>query len=106
MANFQYAVTPLLGVNIKQKDTDAQFKVGTVVTVNGNKLAMYIKASGVIGNSNFVTVDQSTTSFLGSSVDSAGTGTVQFRCTSVAFAANEFGWVIAVENAAGTNLGV
>jgi len=106
MANTRYSVTPLLGVNITDKHTDAQFRVGTVVTTTGNKLAMYIKAAAVIGNSSFVTVDQSTTSFLGSSVDSAGTGTVQFRNTSVAFAANEFGWVLAVENAAGTNLGV
>lgn len=100
-----WTTTPLIGAaGLDVHTTDPLFAVGTVVQITSDnipgrigKFAMYIKASGVIGNSSYCTVDLSTVSCLASSVDSAGTGTVGFRNGSTAFAANEYGWVFCVQ---------
>jgi hypothetical protein len=110
MANNNYATSNKLGVNITRRTTDPEHKLGDVVqlvsNVPGNigKLAMYIKASGVIGNSNYATVALSSVSCLATSVD-GGAGTAFFRCGSVAFADGEYGWLLCVKTAIpqGTN---
>ena len=83
-----------LGVAFDRKTTAAEHKVGTVVTLLSNfpsvqgKFAMYVKASGVIGNSTYATVALASISCLATSVD-GGSGTAFFRNGSVAFAADE-----------------
>lgn len=99
-----------LGVAFDRKTTAAEHKVGTVVTLLSNfpsvqgKFAMYVKASGVIGNSTYATVALTSISCLATSVD-GGAGTAFFRNGSVAFAADEYGWLMCVKTAIpqGTN---
>lgn len=104
MANTNFTSEGLLGANLDQKDTTAALRVGTVTKVLSDKpalqgkFAMYVKANGVIGNSNYVTVDLSSISCLASSVD-GGTGTAMCRNGSVAFADGEFGWVFVMRTA-------
>lgn len=110
MANSKYATTGLIGVNVDRRTTDPEFKVGTVVALNSSlpsvqgKFAMYIKASGVLGNSNYATVALTSVSCLATSVD-GGAGTAYFRVGSVAFADGEYGWLLCVKTAIpqGTN---
>lgn len=111
MANFAYSSSNKLGVNINRRTTDPEHKVGEVVQLVSNtpsvqgKLAMYIKASGVIGNSNYATVALSSVSCLATSVD-GGAGTAFFRCGSVAFADAEYGWLLCVKTAIPQGTGV
>jgi len=103
-----YSTDPLIAAgSLEVKTTDPLFAVGTVVKINSDniaarigKVAMYIKASGVIGNSLYCTVDLTTVSCLATSVD-GGSGTAYFRNGSTAFAANEYGWVFCVKTGAG-----
>jgi hypothetical protein len=105
-----YSSDGKLGVNFDRKTTDPEHKVGTVVKLLSNfasvqgKFAMYIKANGVIGNSTYATVALTSVSCLATSVD-GGAGTAYFRNGSVAFAANEYGWLMCVKTAIpqGTN---
>lgn len=102
-----YATTPLIAAgSLEVKTTDPLFALGTVVQINSDniparigKFAMYIKASGVIGNSSYATVDLSTVSCLASSVDAGASGTAMFRNGSTAFAANEYGWIFCTRTA-------
>jgi hypothetical protein len=104
-ANKTFTTTPLLGVNFDEKRSTVdgpRVRVGTVVPLISDqasvlgKFAMYIQASGVIGNSLYCTIDLTTISCLGTSVD-GGTGTACFRNGSVAFADSEYGWVMCVK---------
>lgn len=105
MANNNYTSSNKIGVNLMRRTTDPEHKVGEYVLVlsnlpgNQGKLAMYVKASGAIGNSNYATVNLSTLSCLATSVDSSGLGTVYFRNTSVAFVDGEYGWLLCVKTA-------
>lgn len=104
MANFAYSSSNKIGVNINRRTTEAEHKVGEMVMLVSNtpsvqgKLAMYVKATGIIGNSNYATVAMNTISCLASSVD-GGAGTAYFRCGSVAFADAEYGWLLCVKTA-------
>lgn len=99
-----------LGVAFDRKTTSPEHKVGTVVKLLSNyptvqgKFAMYVKASGVIGNSTYATVALASISCLATSVD-GGAGTAFFRNGSVAFADGEYGWLLCVKTAIpqGTN---
>jgi hypothetical protein len=101
-----YSTSPIIAAgSLEVKTTDQQFALGmTVPIVSDNipsrigKFAMYIRASGVIGNSSYCTVDLTTVSCLATSVD-GGAGTGYFRNGSTAFAANEYGWVFCVKTA-------
>ena len=91
--------TPLLGCNFSLKTTDPLVEVGTVVALASDtnlyaigKFAMYVKANGVVGNSNYCTVALTSVSCLLTSVD-GGAGTAYARNGSVAFADGEYGWV-------------
>lgn len=94
-----FTTTPLAGVAFDIKTTDPLLRVGTVVALTSDnpstlgKFAMYVKASGVIGNSNYATVALTSISCLATSVD-GGAGTAYTRNGSVAFADGEYGWVI------------
>jgi hypothetical protein len=111
MSNSKYQSAGLLGVNIDRRTTSPEHALGQVVTLNSSipsvigKLAMYIKASGALGNSNYCTVALTSVSCLATSVD-GGAGTAYFRVGSVAFAADEYGWVLCVKTAIpqGTNV--
>lgn len=103
-----YSSTPIIGAgSLEVKTTEPLFELGTVVQLNSDnipsrigKVAMYIRASAVIGNSAYCTVDLTTVSCLASSVD-GGAGTAYFRNGSTAFAANEYGWIFCVRSGAG-----
>ena len=96
--------SPVIGIGFDLKTTDPQFTLGMVVPLSSDvparigKFAMYIRASAVIGNSAFATVDLTTISCLATSVD-GGAGTAYFRNGSVAFAANEYGWLFCTKTA-------
>jgi hypothetical protein len=102
MSNTNYSTSNKIGVNITRRTTDPEHKLGDVVqlvsTIAGNvgKLAMYVKATGIIGNSNYATVSMG--SVAASSVD-GGAGTAFFRNGSVAFADGEYGWLLCVKTA-------
>ena len=105
-----YSSDGKLGVAFDRKTTSPEHKVGTVIKLLSNypsvqgKFAMYVKASGVIGNSLYATVALSSISCLATSVD-GGAGTTYFRNGSVAFADGEYGWLMCVKTAIpqGTN---
>lgn len=94
-----FATTPLMGINFSVKSTDPYVKVGTVIALGSDdnlyalgKFAMYVKASGIIGNSSYATVALTSISCLASSVD-GGAGTAYYRNGSVAFADGDYGWL-------------
>ena len=101
-----YSSSPLIAAgSLEVKTTDPLFALGTVVPLNSDnvpsrigKFAMYIRASAVIGNSSYATVDLTTVSCLATSVD-GGAGTAYFRNGSTAFAANEYGWIFCTKTA-------
>lgn len=96
-----FTSSPLLGVafDTKTSSTDGPLlRVGTVVPILSDKpnfqakFAIYIKASGIIGNSLYATIDLTTISCLATSVD-GGAGTAYCRNGSVAFADGDYGWL-------------
>jgi hypothetical protein len=99
-----YQSEGLIGAGIDRKTDSPEHKLGTVVKVVSNipggigKFAMYIRAATAIANSNYATVALNTVSCLATSVD-GGAGTTYFRNGSVAFAANEYGWLLCVKTA-------
>lgn len=100
-----YTTTPLAGCSFDMRTTDPLIAVGTVVPIISTdipsrigKFAMYIKASAIILNSSYATVDLTTVSCLATSVD-GGAGTAYFRNGSVAFAANEYGFIFCTKTA-------
>lgn len=101
MADAVICRTPTIGVDFHRRTTTAEHGLGTQVVITSSvnpgyngRLAIYVKASGVIANSSYVTVDLSTVSCLATSVDTGATGTALYRNGSVAFADLEFGWVM------------
>lgn len=109
MPNTSYTTSPIAGVALDTKSTDPLVRVGTVVPVLSDvpylqgKFAMYIKANGAIGNSSYATVALTSISCLGTSVDAGATGTAYYRNGSVAFAADEYGWVYIIRTQAFQN---
>ena len=104
MANKTFTLQGMMGVNFDEKRSTIdgpRVRVGTFVPLLSDipsiqgKWAMYVQASGIIGNSLYCTVDLTTISDLATSVDGGG-GTAFFRNGSVAFADSEYGWVMCV----------
>ena len=85
MANTNFVVTPLLGVNFDARTTDPTSEVGTTGLANLADMCMYVQdsGSGIAASQVDVAVDAA-----GQASDGAGT----WEC-STAFAANEYGWV-------------
>jgi len=81
-------VTPILGVSAAIKDTVPKVAPGTPVHGRGGRVMIYVQALGVVGANATVTLDTTTISF-------GATSTLSGAWTngSVAFAANEYGWV-------------
>ena len=108
MPNKTFTSQPIMGVNFDEKRTTVDgpaVRVGTFVQLLSDipgvqgRWAMYVQASGVIGNSNYVTVDLGSITCLASSVEAGASGTTgYFRNGSVAFAASEYGWVYTNKN--------
>jgi hypothetical protein len=99
MANNTFSSDPVAGAGITTKNETEFVKLGTVVKVVSDialvqgKFAMYVQASGIIGNSSYCTIALTSLNCLATSVASDGAGTAYCRNGSVAFADGEFGWV-------------
>lgn len=100
MANNTWTSSPIIGVGFDLKETSPSHTLGTTVPLNYSQaggvrighFAMYVQASGIIANSAYCTVDTSSISCLATSV-AVSTSNGFFRNGSVAFAANDYGWV-------------
>lgn len=104
MANNTYTSQNKIGVGFHRRTTNQEHKLGELIlldsTIPGRlgRLGMYVKASGAIAASNYVTVALSSISCLATSVD-GGAGTAYCRNGSVAFVDGEYGWVLVIKTA-------
>tara|TARA_R110000751_G_scaffold152353_1_gene257505 strand:+ start:5191 stop:5523 length:333 start_codon:yes stop_codon:yes gene_type:complete len=103
MANNTYSSDPLLGTAVTYKSSTPDVRVGTVVKVVSDvpalqgKFAMYVRASGEVGNSSYVTIALGSVSCLATSVNAGAAGTALCRNGSVAFDDAEYGWVYVLQ---------
>ena len=85
MANTNFAVTPILGVDFDARDTTPVFPVGTLIHTNTLDEACYVQANGAIAASQ--------TDITVSAAGQASDGLGSWENSAVAFADNEYGWV-------------
>ncbi len=84
MANTNFVVTPLFGVDFDARTTVAKYAVGTTGLCNLSDMCMYVQAGGAIAANQ---TDIAVTA-VGQATDGSGTWE-----NSILFADNEFGWV-------------
>ena len=84
MANTNFVVTPLFGVDFAARTTEPTFAVGTTGLANLSDMCLYVQASGAIAaDLSVIAVDAD-----GQATDSLGSWE-----NGVAFVDNEYGWV-------------
>jgi hypothetical protein len=88
MANAQYAVNSIAGVDFDARPTTPGFALGSMCFINGGK-AVYVQANGAIAATQ--------SDILVSTAHQASDGTGSWSNT-VAFNDNEYGWVWLVDN--------
>ncbi|MBX2825818.1 MAG: hypothetical protein KTR33_13890 [Gammaproteobacteria bacterium] len=85
MANTNYAITPILGVDFDARDTIPEFAIGTSIWLNNGDQAQYVQANGAIAASQ--------TDIAVTAAGQASDGLGSWENSATAFADNEYGWV-------------